>query len=154
MASWIAYSCRMCDSFHLKSLINVKQWVRNLSKSGTLAHFLTKFSKFARTIGTYAYLSKKPGAWILKAPKHSWEKNWNLQTGSAHTAIFADFWLKIWAACASCKFLLGISCVQSHFLGSYNDQDYPRVAKISKQYLFHTKLENKLFWWSWRNGHY
>jgi hypothetical protein len=32
-------------------------------------------------------------------------------------------------------------CHQSHFLGSYNDQDHTWTAKISKQYLLHTKLE-------------
>jgi hypothetical protein len=44
----------------MKSLINVKQWMRNLSKSGTNStFFLTKFSKFAWQIGNYiAYFSK------------------------------------------------------------------------------------------------
>jgi hypothetical protein len=41
-------------------------------------------------------------------------------------------------------------CHQSHFLGSYNDQDHPWAAKISKQYLLHAKLENLLIWWSWK----
>jgi hypothetical protein len=30
------------------------------------------------------------------------------------------------------------------------DQDHPWATKISKQYLLHTKLENLLFWWSWK----
>jgi hypothetical protein len=29
-----------------------------------------------------------------------------------------------------------------------NDHDHPWAAKISKQYVLHTKLENRLFWWS------
>jgi hypothetical protein len=32
----------------------------------------------------------------------------------------------------------------------YNDQDHPWAAKISKQYLLHTNLENLVFWWSWK----
>jgi hypothetical protein len=36
-------------------------------------------------------LSKKQRAWILKAPKHSSEKNRNLQTGSENATIFAVF---------------------------------------------------------------
>jgi hypothetical protein len=36
-------------------------------------------------------------------------------------------------------------CHQSHFLGSYNDQDHPWATKISKQYLLHTKLKKTTF---------
>jgi hypothetical protein len=45
---------------------------------------------------------------------------------------------------------MSLVCHRSHFLGSYNHQDHPSAAKISKQYLLQTKLENRIFWWSWK----
>jgi hypothetical protein len=85
---WVVSHCRTLKSdwWRMNYLINVKQWVRNLSKSVTNSTFF-KFYKFAWPTENYAYLSKKQWAWILKAPKHSWEKN--LQTGSANATIFA-----------------------------------------------------------------
>jgi hypothetical protein len=45
---------------------------------------------------------------------------------------------------------LGLHVSSKSLLWSYNDQDHPWAAKISKQYLLHTKLENLLFWWGWK----
>jgi hypothetical protein len=57
--------------------------------------------------------TKKSGTWILKAPKHSREKNRNLQTGSAHATIFAIFGLRFGQlalpVCSSPSFLIKYS---------------------------------------------
>jgi hypothetical protein len=44
----------------------------------------------------------------------------------------------------------GLHVSSKSLLGSYNDQYHPWAAKISKQYLLYTKLENQLFWWGWK----
>jgi hypothetical protein len=43
---------------------------------------------------------------------------------------------------------------QSHFLGSYNDQDHLWAANISKQYLLHYKPRKPTFLVELENGQY